>query len=787
VGAAAGAGAWATRPRSWPGRSATPPTQINDAREQARRTARDTARDISDSQRDLAAAEESSARRIADAKREQVRANRDSQRQIADAQEREQDSLDALGDARERAGEQLDDLREKVASYALGEEGAQLRVQKALAAQRKTNRDVHSTYLERQDAAYDVKVAEAALASTQKDRAKDTAKLAKEEAKGVEGSDLVVAAKDRVKDASEAVALAEESAAERRADSARSVADAEREGADQIRAAQESLDRTREASAERMADANAAVADAVQRLDDVYAQSQQAAGGAAGGVDKFADAMKKLSPEAQQLVRAILALKPAWEDMAHSIQDRALDGFAEKVTALAGVYIPLLKDGLGNIADGLNEMGLYAADALMAPETVSAVNGLLDSHGGGGARGSRRAGRLPGRVPADGRRRLGVPADDRGVDRGHRRRVPGVGGVRGRPPADPGLDRGRGGGVLRAVGHRHQRVRRAHGDLLGLAGEGGGGADFLQMVADMTQSLSDFVNSDGVQGILGFLGELARMIFDNIGVVAALWAGFQILSGVMSFAMGVLSIYTALQTAGITVTGLMTAATWLLNTALAVLTSPITLVIVAIGLLVAAVIYAYNHFDWFRNFVDTVWQNIKDAFAYGVGFAKGLLEQLVNTWHWLADGISGIAGWIGDRLSGMWEPMQTGARRVINVAIGMLNGLIRGINFAIRGMNALGAGLPEFGTISYLAKGGVAGGLAVVGEQGPELVRLPQGSTVIPHGQSKRMAEDMGADGQGSGGPVQIELTAGKGANGAVATMIMSLIRSGDLQLRQVA
>jgi hypothetical protein len=102
-------------------------------------------------------------------------------------------------------------------------------------------------------------------------------------------------------------------------------------------------------------------------------------------------------------------------------------------------------------------------------------------------------------------------------------------------------------------------------------------------------------------------------------------------------------------------------------------------------------------------------------------------------------------------------------------------------------MNALGAGLPEFGTISYLAKGGIAGGLAVVGEQGPELVRLPQGSTVIPTGQSKRMAEDMGADGQGSGGPVQIELVAGKGANGAVATMIMSLIRSGDLQLRQVA
>ena len=180
-----------------------------------------------------------------------------------------------------------------------------------------------------------------------------------------------------------------------------------------------------------------------------------------------------------------------------------------------------------------------------------------------------------------------------------------------------------------------------------------------------------------------------------------------------------------------------------------------------------------------------VWQNIKDAFAYGVGFAKGLLEQLVGFFQWMGDGISGIAGWIGDRLGGMWEPMKTGARNVINGAIYLLNGLISGINFAIRGMNALGAGLPQFGSVPYLAHGGVAGGLAVVGEQGPELVKLPQGSTVMPHGQSKRMAEQMGDQGSGDGGPVRVELVAGSGANGAVATMIMSLVRSGDLQLQR--
>jgi hypothetical protein len=205
------------------------------------------------------------------------------QRQVADAHEREQDSLDALGDARERAGEQLDDLREKVASYALGRGGRELRVQKALAAQRKTNRDVHSTNLERQDAAYDVKVAEAALASTQKDRAKDTAKLAKEEAKGVEGSDLVVAAKNRVGTRLEAVADAEESAAERRADSARAVADAERDSPTGSGRRESLAQNARSRRRAELADAKDAVADSLQRLRRRVGAGRGSAGGAAAG------------------------------------------------------------------------------------------------------------------------------------------------------------------------------------------------------------------------------------------------------------------------------------------------------------------------------------------------------------------------------------------------------------------------------------------------------------------------------------------------------------------------
>lgn len=57
-------------------------------------------------------------------------------------------------------------------------------------------------------------------------------------------------------------------------------------------------------------------------------------------------------------------------------------------------------------------------------------------------------------------------------------------------------------------------------------------------------------------------------------------------------------------------------------------------------------------------------------------------------------------------------------------------------------MHAHGGNIGGLGTIKGFQSGGVSGAgsaLAVVGEQGPELVRLPVGSTVIPAGQSASM------------------------------------------------
>lgn len=108
-----------------------------------------------------------------------------------------------------------------------------------------------------------------------------------------------------------------------------------------------------------------------------------------------------------------------------------------------------------------------------------------------------------------------------------------------------------------------------------------------------------------------------------------------------------------------------------------------------------------------------------------------------------------------DKVKTIFDSIKEFVRRPINAVIGFINGLIRGIvggvNGVIRALNRFQikvpawitklTGISQFGfnlaevaapQIPLLAEGGEAKGTAVVGEDGPELVDLPKGSTVIP-------------------------------------------------------
>jgi phage-related protein len=78
----------------------------------------------------------------------------------------------------------------------------------------------------------------------------------------------------------------------------------------------------------------------------------------------------------------------------------------------------------------------------------------------------------------------------------------------------------------------------------------------------------------------------------------------------------------------------------------------------------------------------------------------------------------------------------------------MVNGGISGINGFIDLANKVpGVSLPHLGSIPYLATGGTikSSGMAMVGEQGPELVTLPRGATVHPNGTGPGISSSAGA------------------------------------------
>lgn len=224
------------------------------------------------------------------------------------------------------------------------------------------------------------------------------------------------------------------------------------------------------------------------------------------------------------------------------------------------------------------------------------------------------------------------------------------------------------------------------------------------------------------------------------------------------------------------VLGLTAAAVWLVNIAMAA--NPIGLVIIAIAALVAGVIYAYQHFTWFRDGINAIWGFLKDV---GAWFAGPFVNFFVEAADWIHDKWSatinfftGMPGKIRAITVGMWDGIKDAFRSAINFIIRGWNSLrftLPSIDTHIPGIGKVGGfsiGVPG---IPYLASGGFVtqAGLAVVGEHGAETVALPSGSAVYPHG-------------SGPGGGV-MELRISGNADSKVATLIHALVRGGLLQL----
>lgn len=136
--------------------------------------------------------------------------------------------------------------------------------------------------------------------------------------------------------------------------------------------------------------------------------------------------------------------------------------------------------------------------------------------------------------------------------------------------------------------------------------------------------------------------------------------------------------------------------------------------------------------------IKEIWDNVKKVFDGVIDFIQGVFK---GDWERAWKGVTEI-------FEGVFGALEGIAKAPINAIIGLLNGLIGAINWAIDGLNSLsfdvpdwvpgiggeswGFNIPSIPDIPYLAKGGILSrGSAVVGEAGPELLTLSGGRAIV--------------------------------------------------------
>ncbi len=98
--------------------------------------------------------------------------------------------------------------------------------------------------------------------------------------------------------------------------------------------------------------------------------------------------------------------------------------------------------------------------------------------------------------------------------------------------------------------------------------------------------------------------------------------------------------------------GVAAAATWALNGAIAVLTSPITLVIAAIAALIAIGVLLYQNWDTVVEFAKTAWQGLCDFIS---GICQAIGDFFSGLWTELQEIFEPIGQWLSEKFQEGWD------------------------------------------------------------------------------------------------------------------------------------
>lgn len=169
-------------------------------------------------------------------------------------------------------------------------------------------------------------------------------------------------------------------------------------------------------------------------------------------------------------------------------------------------------------------------------------------------------------------------------------------------------------------------------------------------------------------------------------------------------------------------------------------------------------------FQWLHDNVwAPVWHAITAVIDWGWQFIKAKFALVMGVVHTVGDTFKSVFSSIGGFISSAFSSAVGVAKSQINALIDLINTATGYINRDVidKANKVPGVDFPHIPSIPHLATGGIV----KVGERGTEIVRLPSGSAVYPHGS---VPADM------AGGGV-MELRAAPGDR--VAEVLLSLLR----------
>jgi phage-related protein len=499
---------------------------------------------------------------------------------------------------------------------------------------------------------------------------------------------------------------------------------------------------------------------AMDSLKSAQESMAQASKGAAGGVDKLAEAMGHLAPNARLFVEAIIGLKPAFGALQNLVQNRLFAGMGESLRDLASKWLPALGPMLGGMADHLNNVGRMFFKAFGSPTFIAnmgkAAEGFgrfLERIGGALARLVDAFGRLAGgSTPV--LEKLGdliagllddfttwVQRIDESGDLGRfmddaARAIQNLWDIAGEAfgivgdlvgilfPGSRANSEDFLGGV-KGMLEQTREGTRAFAEIVKRISE-----EIQQVASNSTvkktwEGLSNFITETLVPAFKSFwrwlqekiipvlkdigqkyivdvkeiLGKLGDKIHENREAFQRWWDIFQAITE------------------------------WIVENVFPVIsefyTNYLRQLFAAIGRVIDA-------FGW--------WMGVLGGIPGVISDVRGFIEGLVGF-------VQALPGRVRSAASGMWDGIKDAFKGAINWIIDRWNGL----SLTIGGGSVMGVDIPsvrlDTPDIPHLARGGIGGGLTMLAERGRELVNLPYGSTVTPHGTTEAMLAGNGGNG----------------------------------------